>query len=157
MTKRYDPLKAKNPPAVLTTNISHWQDYRLESSYKPGLGHFFWGRQFQSGDVIDVTFGHPLPVSSVTIVSGFDKEEDRPGQDKILDAKLLSAQDERCQVWKPLSARIDSDRGRVMHKSKLGSGRGVRMAKCIRIQVLKGNSDWLIVRLIQIGLGIQVL
>ena len=67
ITRKYEAFKKANPPAKLSTNISQWENFKLEAAYRPGMGHFFWGRQIKLGDVIDVQFKKPLSLKAIFI------------------------------------------------------------------------------------------
>ena len=90
---RYETFKKANPPARLSTNMTQWEDFQLEATYKPGVGHFFWARKIKPGDVVDVHFKKSLNVKALLIVTGFDKDEERSGNDRLLKGDLLEAKD----------------------------------------------------------------
>ena len=57
------------------------------------MGHFFWARKIKPGDVVDVHFKKSLKVKALLIVTGFDKDEERSGNDRLLNGGLLEAKD----------------------------------------------------------------
>ena len=73
--------------------MTQWEDFQLEATYKPGVGHFFWARKINPGDVVDVHFKKSLNVKALLIVTGFDKDEERSGNDRLLNGGLLEAKD----------------------------------------------------------------
>ena len=73
--------------------MTQWEDFQLEATYKPGVGHFFWARKIKPGDVVDVHFKKSLNVKALLIVTGFDKDEERSGNDRLLNGDLLEAKD----------------------------------------------------------------
>ena len=96
---------------------------------------------------IDVTFQKKLSLKAVYIVSGFDKDEERAGQDRLLQARLRLASDEKCQRWRTVSSAVDS-LGKMVSNA---TGMWVR-TRCLRLQVFKATSDWLVIRLIRVML-----
>jgi len=85
---RLNQLKLQNPPAVLSTNMSQWQGYNLNYAYFPSnkSNHYFWGRKFSKGDVMDITLNETSTVKSIRIFTGFGNDEDRAGQDRLMTA-----------------------------------------------------------------------
>ena len=73
--------------------MTQWEDFQLEATYKPGVGHFFWARKIKPGDVVDVHFKKSLNVKALLVVTGFDKDEERSGNDRLLNGGLLEAKD----------------------------------------------------------------
>lgn len=134
-------------PARLSTNMTQWEDFQLEATYKPGVGHFFWARKIKPGDVVDVHFKKSLNVKALLIVTGFDKDEERSGNDRLLKGDLLEAKDKGCKIWSKVESTIDP-------WGKLVSNDSIKLShtRCLRLQVWKATSDWLLIRLIRVML-----
>jgi hypothetical protein len=144
VTRKYESLKKTNPIAKITTNMTKWQDYGLDAAYRPGMGHFFWAKQFRAGDVIDVAFSVNHNIKAAYVVTGFDRDEEGAGHDRLVEGQMLVADDSNCLGWTPVGSSIDRAGRLISNDSHMN---GVR---CLRIKVIKGNSDWLVVRLIRI-------
>ena len=102
-------------------------------------------------------------MSHVRIETGFDASEERAGNDRAVVGQLLIADasgDEddvsndtngvdngRCKNFVAV-AKFDGSNGRLEYFSKDDAQSG--KTKCLRIQIFKGQSDWVMVRLIQI-------
>jgi len=147
ITRKYETFKKANPPARLSTNMTQWEDFQLEATYKPGVGHFFWARKIKPGDVVDVHFKKSLNVKALLIVTGFDKDEERSGNDRLLKGDLLEAKDKGCKIWSKVESTIDP-------WGKLVSNDSIKLShtRCLRLQVWKATSDWLLIRLIRVML-----
>ena len=126
VTRKYESFKKTNPTgAILSTNMTQWQNFSLEAAYHTGhgnnlqitqplanlenylfsfslpcLGHFFWARHVRSGDVVDIKFTKNLNIRAVYIVTGFDKEEERAGTMKFLSFYFISTLRSLCKCAK---------------------------------------------------------
>lgn len=147
ITRKYEAFKKANPKAELTTNMTQWLNYSIEAAYRPNRGHFFWARQFSCGDVVDINFKRGLAVKAVYVVTGFDPEEERAGTDRLTDGSLFAAKDEHCNAWTLVSRGVDAAGKMVANDTN-----GMSQTRCLRLQVLKGTSDWLVIRLMRVML-----
>ena len=152
VTRKYEAYKKTNPPAAtLITNMTQWENFSLEAAYYPGYGHYFWARQIHAGDVIDITFQKKLSIKAVYVVTGFDKEEERAGHDRLVEGRLQVASDnDKCQEWRTVNSKVDALGKMVSNSTDLWTH-----TRCLRLQVLKATSDWLVIRLIRVMLLFQ--
>lgn len=146
VTRQYEAFKKANPPARLTSNMTQWENFRLEAAYRPAVGHFFWAHHVRSGDVIDMRFDRPLGIKAVFIVTGFDREEERGGHDRMVNGTLWATDHHHCGLWRPLKAEMD-ERGKLATTNISAT---LPLTRCLRLQVWKGTSHWLVVRLIRV-------
>lgn len=116
-------------------------------------------------DVFDVVLREEAVVSHVRVETGFDVSEERAGNDRIVSGQLLmgdisndvddsdisnetkGAYRVPCKNFKVV-AKFDPNSGRLEFTNKDVAHSG--KTKCLRIQVFKGQSDWIILRLIQV-------
>jgi len=133
---------------ILLISLPSRENYKLEAAYRPAIGHFFWGRQIKPGDVIDLKFKKPLKqIKAVFIVTGFDKDEDRAGNDRLKTGGLLEAKNDNCSDWKKVESSIDQWGKLVSNDTS-----HLSHVRCLRLQIWKTTSDWLVIRLIRIML-----
>ena len=145
VTRKYERFKKANPPAQLTTTMAHWQNFTLEAAYRPHLGHFFWARHFKAGDSILVAFKNAQTLRAVYIVTGFDQDEERAGSDRLVHGELLASTQKDCQDWSLVTKEVDK-------WGKLVANMTLPKVHCLQVKVIKGTSDWLVIRLIRIML-----
>lgn len=158
MAQKLNKLKRMNPPASLATNITTWQNFNVNASYfaqNASSGPtYFWGKQFRMYDVIDVHLHQPSDIRSVRVASGFPRSDARAGQDRITNCRLLLARDPFCEDFLEVpSLKMIANQGTLHFTSKTLDSNDKELAKnvnCVRIQVLEGQSDWLLVSLIHI-------
>ena len=169
--------KRRNPPATLTTNITAWQGYTLDNAYFPSnkTGSYFWGRKYTKGDVIDITLDTISDIKSIRMLTGFGKDHERAGEDRLIEGSILIAEEETGALT-PSDSTKGQSTGRNMkhsfcskfsningHDISIGYGgvmeykpsrkdarKILKRVKCIRFQINKGQSDWIMIRLIQI-------
>ena len=149
-------MKAKNPPATLSSNISNWQNYSLDHSYFPRDSQplYFWGKQFKPFDVIDIRFKNAITMEAIQIETGFSSFELRKGEDRLTNGTLLLSKSQECQDFLEFpKVHLNPEKGRMDFSSrplKASEMKLVENLTCIRLQVLEGQSDWLLVKLIHI-------
>lgn len=160
-----DAVKEKNPRAKLKTNITQWQNFDLCSSYsKSAAGpRYFWGQGFKSGDVVDVVLEEAAKVKLVRILTGFPEGSRRPLEDRLVSGFLWtgrhwSGQEDNCSDYRRCSfsshlinatsgaLELQLDGTRSLSDCDLSS----QKTKCLRLQAGTGQSDWLVIRLIQV-------
>lgn len=103
----------------------------------------------------------------VRIETGFDSREERSGNDRVIAGQLLiseaandvnvdggndddddaSAEASRCKSF-VVVAKFNAASGRLEYLPPEDAKSG--KTKCLRVQIFKGQSDWVMVRLIQI-------
>ena len=158
--------KSQNPRAMLSTNISHWQEHTINNAYFPSNKSdvYFWGRKFMEGDVIDIVLNTTQNIKSIRMLTGFGKDHERAGEDRLIQGSILIGEEPRISMTHPKrnkntcvkfqkikNAKVMANSGTLEYKtSKKDSRRVLKHVKCIRFRVKKGQSDWLLVRLIQI-------
>ena len=171
--EKANQLKSENPSAVLTTNISQWQGYSINNAYFPSnTSHsYFWGRRFMEGDVIDVTLDKVSDIKSIRMLTGFGKNHDRAGEDRLIKGKILVGEEpillengkrkertqptntkQSCVKFHKLKEQKNySDIGMIEYNPASKDPRkALKNVKCVRFRISKGQSDWLVVRLIHI-------
>ena len=171
--EKVNKLKSGNPPALITTNMSQWQGYSIQNAYFPtNASHsYFWGRRFQDGDVIDVILNKISDIKSVRMLTGFGKDHDRAGEDRLIKGNLLVGTEssimknerrkelnlpkdkkQACVKFHKLKEQtVNSNNGLLEYNPSSNDPRKIlKNVKCVRFQVFKGQSDWLVVRLIHI-------
>ena len=171
--ERSNRLKSENPLAVLTTNISQWQGYGIRNAYFPNNGShsYFWGRRFQDGDIIDVTLNKTADIESIRMLTGFGKDHNRASEDRLLKGHILISEESSlleddsskdrnhrthskrsCVKFHKLKEqKLNTNNGMIEYNSNSNDPRKIlRNVKCVRFKILKGQSDWLVVRLILI-------
>lgn len=171
--ERANKLKSENPAAVLSTNISQWQGYGIQSAYFPtnNSESYFWGRRFQDGDVIDVILDKISDIKSIRLLTGFGKDHDRAGEDRLIKGSILIGEESSLfenenrnkgnqQKNKKVSCvkfnkvkelKINRDNGVLEYNPISKDPRKIlKNVKCVRFKLSKGQSDWLVVRLIHI-------
>ncbi len=132
------------------------------------------------GDVVDVMFRKNLHLRAVYIVTGFDRDEERAGNDRLVSGQLSVASDLDCRLWQPIryeaistfcqektktgqtfmlgcckKCRSSVDQwGKMASNASIVGGtdndRNMRDVHCLRLQVSKATSDWLVIRLIRV-------
>ena len=145
VTRKYEAFKKSNPPAQLTTNMVNWQNFSLEAAYRPHLGHFFWARHFKAGDAIQVAFKKAQNIRAIYIVTGFDKDEERAGNDRLVQGELLASAHQDCSSWSLVTRQVDQ-------WGKIAANLTLPKIHCLQVKVFKGTSDWLVIRLIRVML-----
>ena len=143
--RKYEAFKKSNPPAQLTTNMVSWQNFSLDAAYRPHLGHFFWARHFKSGDAIQVAFKKAQNIRAIYIVTGFDKDEERAGNDRLVQGELLASANQDCSSWSLVTRQVDQ-------WGKIAANLTMPKIHCLQVKVFKGTSDWLVIRLIRVML-----
>jgi alpha-1,3-mannosylglycoprotein beta-1,4-N-acetylglucosaminyltransferase C len=63
------PRTADNPPAVIVTNIEHYQDYAPDLAYASGSG-YFWATNVKRGDKVTVVFNQSHRLHRVRVITG---------------------------------------------------------------------------------------
>jgi hypothetical protein len=127
-----------------------------------------------TGDVIDVVLHQEAFVTHVLIETGFDQTEERAGNDRVISGQLLVAAtsndvsdvhndtkyvdsqsrkkvDLACNNFVAV-AKFESN-GRLEYANNNESNSaGIKSErlKCLRLQLFKGQSNWVMIRLIQI-------
>ena len=171
--KKLNDLKATNPPGAVSTNISQWQDNNINNSYYPSnkTSAYFWGRKYMSGDVIDVVLNYASTIRSILMTTGFAKNEERAGQDRLLEGSIQVAKQQQltkadtattsaggattiCDKFVDVKGQtMNGNIGTIQFKSvrKKKSRGSLAKIKCIRFVIYKGQSDWLLVKLIHIS------
>ena len=161
-------LKLHNPPAVISTNISQWQGYTINNAYFPTNKSeaYFWGRKFSYGDIIDITLDKISNIKSIRMVTGFGKDHERAGEDRLIQGAIMIGLESRfssestdnsilnkrtCVKFQTVkNQEMNSKTGIIEYKN---TRKVLRRVKCIRFRIQKGQSDWLLVRLINIKIA----
>ena len=174
--KRYNikmnQLKHHNPPAVISTNISQWQGYTINNAYFPTNKSeaYFWGRKFSDGDIIDITLDKISNIKGIRMVTGFGKDHERAGEDRLIQGAIMTGLESRissestdnsvlnkhtCVKFQTIkNQEMNSKTGTIEYKVGNKDTRKVlKRVKCIRFVIQKGQSDWLLVRLINIKIA----
>lgn len=141
VTRKYNPAKRKSPPATVSTNMTAWQGNKVEACYFEIKGqHYFWASQFHAYDVIDVQLTKPARLKRMRAVTGFDGEEERARQDRLVKGQVLF-KPTKSKEWTVTGAKVDN-LGQINYHVKEDF-----KVETVRLRVLKGTTDWLVVRL----------
>ncbi|XP_078452869.1 alpha-1,3-mannosyl-glycoprotein 4-beta-N-acetylglucosaminyltransferase C-like [Lampetra fluviatilis] len=136
---------ADNPAATFHTNIKVFEDYRPEKAYSTESG-YFWGKTPVAGDYFTLKFVKPQKVDAIEVLtSSVDRKNDG------LKAGYLEVgshtKEQSCSSFKML--------GHFVH----GEFRAQTLSEtipfkidCIRINVIRNQTEWLIIRSISIFL-----
>ncbi|NXX81879.1 MGT4C acetylglucosaminyltransferase, partial [Urocolius indicus] len=134
-----------NPPAVLFTSMSVFEDYTPVKAYSTAEG-YFWAKQPAAGSVLCVVLRQPSRVSRVRVRTG---SPERRGD--ILHSGLLELGRQRradgrdCATYTPLGTfQNGSFEQRGLETAVTGP------VECVRIRVTQDQSEWLIIQSIDI-------
>ncbi|NXM23783.1 MGT4C acetylglucosaminyltransferase, partial [Oxyruncus cristatus] len=134
-----------NPPASLYTSMAVFKHYEPLKAYGSADG-YFWGKDPAAGSVFSIVFQQPAHISRVRVLTG---SEERRGD--FLHAGVLELGRQRRRDGQDCSTYIPVG---TFEKGTLDR-RGLEMGipgpvECVRIRVTQAQSEWLIIRSIDI-------
>ncbi|NXF89235.1 MGT4C acetylglucosaminyltransferase, partial [Eubucco bourcierii] len=134
-----------NPPAALFTSMAVFENHEPREAYG-AAGGYFWGKDPTAGSVFSIVFQQPTRVSRVRVLTG---SEERP-EDFLRSGLLELGRGRRaggrdCSSYTPVG---DFQEGTF-------EGRGLERVvrdpvECVRVRVTRGQSQWLIIRSVQV-------
>ena len=91
------------------------------------------------GDVVDVMFRKNLHLRAVYIVTGFDRDEERAGNDRLVSGQLSVASDLDCRLWQPIRYEAIS----TFCQEKTKTGQTFMLGCCKNVgQVWTNGAKW---------------
>ncbi|XP_009070638.1 PREDICTED: alpha-1,3-mannosyl-glycoprotein 4-beta-N-acetylglucosaminyltransferase C-like [Acanthisitta chloris] len=134
-----------NPPASLYTSMSVFENYEPLKAYSSAEG-YFWGKSPAAGSTFSIVFQQPARVSRVRVRTGSDE---RRGD--ILRSGVLELGRHRQADGRDCTAYITVGTFEKGTLEQRGLERGIPSpVECVRIRVTQGQSEWLIIRSIDI-------
>ncbi|NXX42371.1 MGT4C acetylglucosaminyltransferase, partial [Tricholaema leucomelas] len=134
-----------NPPAALFTSMAVFEHHQPLEAYS-GAGGYFWGKDPRAGSVFSIVFQQPTRVGRVRVLTG---SEERPGD--FLRSGVLELGRGRQKGGRDCSAYTPVGTFREGTFDGQGLERTVRgPVECLRVRVTRGQSEWLIIRSVQV-------
>ncbi|NXM74139.1 MGT4C acetylglucosaminyltransferase, partial [Serilophus lunatus] len=134
-----------NPPASLFTSMSVFENYEPLKAYSSAQG-YFWGKDPAAGSVFSIVFQQPARVSRVRVRTGSDERQGdflRSGVLELGQGRGDKGRD--CSTYTPVGT---FEKGTL---DQWGLERGSPSpVECVRIRVTRDQSEWLIIRSIDI-------
>ncbi|NXF13654.1 MGT4C acetylglucosaminyltransferase, partial [Smithornis capensis] len=134
-----------NPPASLYTSMSVFENYVPLKAYGSAEG-YFWGKTPKTGSTFSIVFQQPAHVTRVRVHTGSNEPRGdflRAGVLELGQGRQDNARD--CSTYIPVG---------IFEKGTLdqrGLERGIPgPVECVRIRVTQDQSEWLIIRSIDI-------
>ncbi|XP_051664705.1 alpha-1,6-mannosyl-glycoprotein 4-beta-N-acetylglucosaminyltransferase-like isoform X2 [Manacus candei] len=134
-----------NPPASLYTSMAVFEHYEPLKAYSSAEG-YFWGKDPAAGSVFSVVFRQPALVSRVRVLTGSPERRGDFLRAGVLELGRRRRRDGRdCSTYILVGA---FEKGTVDQR---GLERGVPgPVECVRIRVTRAQSEWLIIRSIDV-------
>ncbi|NWX18977.1 MGT4C acetylglucosaminyltransferase, partial [Aegotheles bennettii] len=134
-----------NPPAALFTSMPIFENYEPLKAYSTAEG-YFWGKDPAAGSIFCIVFRQPARVTRVRVRTGSEER-----RDDFLHAGVLELGRQQRPDGRDCSAY---DTVGTFEKGNLEQ-RGLEKAvpspvECVRIRVTQDQSEWLIIRSIDI-------
>ncbi|NXN11432.1 MGT4C acetylglucosaminyltransferase, partial [Indicator maculatus] len=134
-----------NPPAALFTSMAVFEHYEPLKAYSTAEG-YFWGKDPAAGSVFSVVFREPVRVSRVRVLTG---SAERPGdclRSGVLELGRRRQADGRdCAAYTPVGTfQKGTFEGQGLERATGGP------VECVRIRVTQGQSEWLIIRSVEV-------
>ena len=134
-----------NPPATLTSNIVSHRG-KPEDAYNKGMG-YFWGKNVNKEDYIQMQFHTPLQLKRIAISSGSNFAPEDTLKGGILEASYEQPTDE-----------LHDQKASCKHFHRIASFKGQlvigltdkRKVNCLRIRITEYQFTWLFLREIDV-------
>ncbi|NXP54852.1 MGT4C acetylglucosaminyltransferase, partial [Heliornis fulica] len=134
-----------NPPAALFTSMAVFENYEPLKAYS-AAGGYFWGKDPAAGSTFSIVFQQPAHVTRVRVLTG---SKERQGD--FLHAGVLELGRRRRADGRDCAAYTtvgEFEEGAFERRGLEGAAPGP--VRCVRIRVTRHQSEWLIIRSIQI-------
>ncbi|NWI85874.1 MGT4C acetylglucosaminyltransferase, partial [Pitta sordida] len=134
-----------NPPASLFTSMAVFENHVPLKAYGSAEG-YFWGKNPVAGSTFSMVFQQPAHVSRVRVHTGSDEHRGDFLRAGVLELGRRRRDDGRdCSTYTPAGT---FDKGTVDQR---GLERGIPgPVECVRIRVTRDQSEWLIIRSIDV-------
>ncbi|XP_064491733.1 alpha-1,6-mannosyl-glycoprotein 4-beta-N-acetylglucosaminyltransferase-like isoform X2 [Pseudopipra pipra] len=133
-----------NPPASLYTSMAVFEHYEPLKAYSSAEG-YFWGKDPAAGSVFSVVFRQPALVSRVRVLTGSQERRGDFLRAGVLELGRRRRDGRDCSTYIPVGT---FEKGTV---DRRGLERGVPgPVECVRIRVTRAQSEWLIIRSIDV-------
>ncbi|NXK94686.1 MGT4C acetylglucosaminyltransferase, partial [Formicarius rufipectus] len=134
-----------NPPASLYTSMAVFEHYGPLKAYSSAEG-YFWGKDPTAGSIFSIVFQQPAHVSRVRVHTGSEERRGDFLRAGVLELGWQQRHDGRdCSTYIPVGT---FEKGTL---DRQGLEKGVPgPVECVRIRVTQAQSEWLIIRSIDI-------
>ncbi|XP_075631820.1 alpha-1,6-mannosyl-glycoprotein 4-beta-N-acetylglucosaminyltransferase-like isoform X2 [Balearica regulorum gibbericeps] len=134
-----------NPPAVLFTSMSVFENYEPLKAYSTAEG-YFWGKNPVAGSVFSIVFQQPARVTHVRVRTGSKERQGDFLHAGVLELGWRRRADHRdCSAYTTMGA---FEKGTF---ERWGLEKAVpNPVECVRIRVTRDQSEWLIIQSIDI-------
>ncbi|XP_054032288.1 alpha-1,6-mannosyl-glycoprotein 4-beta-N-acetylglucosaminyltransferase-like [Dryobates pubescens] len=134
-----------NPPAALFTSMDVFEHHEPRGAYGTAEG-YFWGKDPVAGSVFTVVFQQPTLLRRVRVLTGSaQRPADRLRAGLLELGRRRRADGRDCAAYTPAGAfQQGGFDGRGLERAAGGP------VECLRVRVTRGQSEWLIIRSIQV-------
>ncbi|NXS13409.1 MGT4C acetylglucosaminyltransferase, partial [Neodrepanis coruscans] len=133
-----------NPPASLYTSMAVFENYEPLKAYSSAQG-YFWGKAPAAGSVFCIIFQQPARVSRVRVRTGSEERRGDFLHSGVLELGWGRGDNRDCSTYTPVG---------TFEKGTLDQGGLQRGSpgpvECVRIRVTRAQSEWLIIRSIDV-------
>lgn len=155
LAKRRKKLRLINPPATIRTSMSAFESFFVENAYDPLSESFFWAKAIKPNDTITIQFRDKLRVGILELITGFNKHDKHHSDDRLLEAALWTASKlaspkemgpQECAEFQHASTQTSENGKFIFENSVRQKGK----LWCLKIQVRRVSTDWLVIKDINI-------